>query len=73
MGHAQWAHDVLATTAHWQLRSVCPLVSTLFCQLHWNHPSDIQDCATLFGEDQQAAGEFILSMREENTEQLMIV
>lgn len=69
-GHAQWAHDVPATTV--QLRSVYPLASALLCQLNWNHPSVIQNCATLFSKDADAPGEFIFNTRQKILKELMI-
>ena len=70
MGHAQWAHDVPATTV--QLRSVCPLASALLCQLNWNHPSVIQNCATLFGKNANTAEKFILGTRVKIIEELKV-
>lgn len=51
VGHIQSAHNVLVTTV--RLRSVCPLASALFCQFHYNRPSVIQGCTTLFSKDQR--------------------
>ena len=69
-GHIQWAHDVPATTV--QLRSVYLLASALLCQLNWNHPSVIQNCATLFSKDSDAAGKFIFETRQKILKELII-